>query len=55
MRGTSRDVAIVARDSASTQRAIALYKDFLAKAPATMVAQRNMAEKKVGELTRGGT
>jgi len=51
----ARDVAIVARDSASAQRAIALYKDFLAKAPPTMVAQRNGAEKKLGELTRGGT
>lgn len=51
----ARDVAIVARDSASAQRAIALYKEFLAKAPPTMVAQRNGAEKKLGELTRGGT
>src|SRR5688572_6694876 len=50
----ARDVATVARDSASTQRAIALYKEFLSKAPATMVAQRTVAEKKIGELARGG-
>lgn len=50
----ARDVATVARDSTSTQRAIALYKEFLSKAPATMVAQRTVAEKKIGELARGG-
>lgn len=49
----ARDVATVARDTANTQRAIALYKEFLSKAPVTMVAQRNDAEKKIVELARG--
>ncbi|MDF2773079.1 MAG: Curli production assembly/transport component CsgG [Geminicoccaceae bacterium] len=49
----ARDVAAVARDSASTQQAIALYKEFLAKAPQTMLVQRNEAEKKIAQLTRG--
>jgi len=49
----ARDVATVARDTADTQRAIALYKEFLSKAPVTMVAQRNDAEKKIVELARG--
>jgi len=49
----ARDVATVARDTPSTQRAIALYKDCLAKAPTTMVAQRNAAEKQVAVLARG--
>ena len=51
----ARDVATVARDSASGQKAIALYKEFLAKAPVTMVAQRNAAEKRIDELVRGGS
>lgn len=49
----ARDVAAVARDSSSTQQAIALYKEFLAKAPRTMIVQRSEAEKKIAQLTRG--
>ena len=49
----ARDTATATRDTATTQRAIALYKDFLARAPTTMVAQRNAAEKQVVVLARG--
>jgi hypothetical protein len=49
----ARDTATVARDTATKQRAIALYKDFLARAPTTMVAQRNTAEKQIAVLARG--
>jgi TolB-like protein len=49
----TRDVATATRDTATTQKAIALYKDFLAKAPTTMVAQRNAAEKQIAVLARG--
>ena len=49
----ARDVATATRDTSNTQRAIALYKDFLSKAPTTMVAQRNAAEKQIAVLARG--
>lgn len=49
----TRDTATATRDSATTQRAIALYKDFLTKAPTTMVTARNGAEKQMVVLARG--